>query len=274
MGDIEVKVLKPKQAQMKVIEEENGPGYIEGYAAVFNNVDNGGDKIIPGAFKKTIIEKLPLKRIKFVDFHNGWRSSEDIIGVVEEAKEDEFGLWIKARLSKSNRAQEVREKIKDGILDALSIGYRTVKYSYAKEGEKEPDIRILEELELFEASVVAWGMNSLAVITGAKNSNEIGTSKLFSILRNRMETIGLSESEKKELREIINNLKALLGNEPSNDTQNPKAAEPTSEPGDHSDDEIREMFKALNVAKEFEEEQAILESFRSFAKTIQEGVES
>jgi hypothetical protein len=88
-----------------------------------------------------------------------------------------------------------------------------------------------------------------------------------------METVGLSESEKKELRETINNLKALLGDEPPTGTQKSGAAEPTSEPGDHSDDEIREMLKTLNVAKEFEEEQAILESFRSFAKTIHEGVE-
>ena len=44
---MELKMLKPKQAQMKVIEEEDGPGYIEGYGAVFNNVDDGGDKILP-----------------------------------------------------------------------------------------------------------------------------------------------------------------------------------------------------------------------------------
>ena len=266
---MELKMLKPKQAQMKVIEEENGPGYIEGYAAVFNNVDDGGDKIIPGAFKKTLIEKLPIKRIKFVDFHNGWRSSEDIIGIIEEAKEDEFGLWIKARLSKSVRAQEVREKIKDGILDALSIGYRSVKYKYEKEDENEPDIRVLEQLELFEVSVVAWGMNSLAVITDAKNSGEIGMPKLFSILRNRMETVGLSESEKKELREIINNLKALLEDEPSDDTQKSEAAMPPSEPDNHSD-EIKKLFEELNVAKEFEKEQAILNEFRGFGKSISE----
>jgi len=266
---MELKMLKPKQAQMKVIEEEDGPGYIEGYGAVFNNVDDGGDKILPGAFKKTLIEKLPIKRIKFVDFHNGWRSSEDVIGIIEEAKEDEFGLWIKARLSKSNRAQEVREKVKDGILDALSIGYRSVKYSYEKVGENEPDVRVLEELELYEVSVVAWGMNSLAVITDAKNSNEIRIPKLFSMVRSKIETVGLSESEKKELRESINNLKALLDDEPSNDTQNPKAAIPPSEPDDHSD-EIKRLFEELNVAKEFEKEQALLDEFRNFGKSLSE----
>ena len=266
---MELKMLKPKQAQMKVIEEEDGPGYIEGYGAVFNNVDDGGDKILPGAFKKTIIEKLPIKRIKFADFHNTWRSSEDIIGIIEEAKEDDYGLWIKARLSKSVRAQEVREKVKDGILDALSIGYRAVKYSYEKTDENEPTVRILEELELFEVSVVAFGMNSLAVITDAKNSNEIGIPKLFSMLRSKIETVGLSESEKKELREAINNLKALLDDEPSNDTQNPKVAVPPSEPDDHSD-EIKRLFEELNVAKEFEKEQALLDEFRNFGKSLSE----
>jgi len=266
---MELKMLKPKQAQMKVIEEENGPGYMEGYGAVFNNVDYGGDKILPGAFKKTIAEKLPLKRIKLVDNHNAyWGSSEDIIGVVEEAKEDDFGLWIKARFSKSQRAQEVRDKIKDGILDALSIGYDIVKYSYEKDGEGD-EIRLLKELGLSEISVVAWGMNPLATITGAKNSETIGLPKLLSMLQSRMKTVELSEIEKKELRETINNLKALLDDEPSNDTQNPKAAIPPSEPDDHSD-EIKILFEELNVAKEFEKEQALLDEFRNFGKSLSE----
>jgi len=268
---MEVKTLKPKQAQMKVVEEEDGPGYVEGYGAVFNNIDLGGDRIIPGAFKKTIAEKLPLKRIKFVDNHNGyWGSSEDIIGVVEGAKEDEFGLWFRAKLSKSQRAQEVREKIKDGILDALSIGYNPVKYSYEKIEGREDDIRNLEEIELSEVSVVPWGMNPLATVTGVKGQENL---ELLLKKLNSLEVKELSDQNKQLVKESINNLKALLGDEPPTGTQKSGAAEPTSEPGDHSDDEIREMLKALNVAKEFEEEQAILESFRSFAKTIQEGVE-
>ena len=271
MGDIEVKVLKPKQAQMKAIEEEDGPGYIEGYGAVFNNIDLGGDRIIPGAFKKTIAEKLPLKRIKFVDNHNGyWGSSEDIIGVIEAAKEDEFGLWFRAKLSKSQRAQEVREKVKDGILDALSIGYRVVKYSFEKVEDRQDEIRNLDEIELMEVSVVAWGLNPLATITSVKGqeSLEIMLKRL-----NSLEVKELSDQNKQLVKDTIDNLKALLGDEPPTGTQKSGAAEPTSEPGDHSDDEIREMLKTLNVAKEFEEEQAILESFRSFAKTIKEGVE-
>src|SRR5690554_738163 len=130
---MEYKFVKPQKTQLKIIDIEDGVGYIEGYASVFGNVDYDGEVIEKGAFTKTLLEGLPSRKIKLVDFHNAWLDSDYIIGVVEEASEDEHGLWFKARFSSVRRAQDVRTKIKEGILEALSIGYEVVKDRFDRE---------------------------------------------------------------------------------------------------------------------------------------------
>lgn len=156
----------PDSVKVKVVEEEgNTAGYVEGYASVFGNVDNGNDIVQKGAFAKTLREGMKAKRIKLLDSHDFFAGTSAVIGIVEDAKEDEHGLWFKARFSTVAKAQEIRQKIKEGILDALSFGFDIVK---AKMDEKT-GIRTLIEVKLFEISVVVWGMNSQAAIDAVKS---------------------------------------------------------------------------------------------------------
>jgi HK97 family phage prohead protease len=104
--------------------------------------------------------------VKLVDSHNIHEGTKAIIGTVPQAKEDKHGLFFKAKLSGVQAAQDVRQKVKEGILDALSFGYDTVK-SEPGEGDFK-GARLLKELKLYEISVCAWGMNPVAAITGAK----------------------------------------------------------------------------------------------------------
>src|SRR4051812_285433 len=80
--------------ELKSVEES---GAFEGYAAVFNNVDFDGDKIIKGAFKRTI----DLKKGKFPVL---WQHDvKQPVGVNVEAEEDDFGLLVKGVIElKSN----------------------------------------------------------------------------------------------------------------------------------------------------------------------------
>lgn len=161
--------LGPFQSELKVVEtatDEFPAGSIEGYASVFGNVDLGGDVVMPGAFTKTLKENIPLNRVKFVDSHNVHEGTKAIIGTIPSAKEDKHGLFFKARLSGVQAAQDVRQKVKEGILDSLSFGYSTIK-SEPGDGDLKGS-RLLKELKLYEISVVAWGMNPVAAITGAK----------------------------------------------------------------------------------------------------------
>lgn len=164
------KLLGPIQAKLKVVDDgaDDKSGFIEGYASVFNNVDTGGDVVLPGAFKKTLKERLAKNFIKLVDSHNIHEGTSAVIGVVSEAKEDDTGLWFKGRLSSVARAQDVRTKVREGILDSTSFGYDTVKASAGKDG-----VNYLKELKLYEVSVVIWGMNPLASLTAVKSATSL-----------------------------------------------------------------------------------------------------
>ena len=243
---MEYKFVKPQKTQLKIIDIEDGVGYIEGYASVFGNVDHDGEVIEKGAFTKTLLEGLPSRRIKLVDFHNAWLDSDYIIGVVEEANEDEHGLWFKARFSSVRRAQDVRTKIKEGILEALSIGYEVVKDRF----DREAGIRYLTELKLFEISVVSWGANPLATINNSKSFNSQLRRLAWSALRmknlNQVLKEGqvLSQNNVKLIREAIADLQALLAVAEPDDSTQVNQEPPTKEP-DKKDQNQQDITKEL-----------------------------
>lgn len=164
-----LKTLEPDQAKLKVIEgSESGQdfGFVEGYASVFNNVDLGGEVVVKGAFAKSLKERLKKGMIKLYDSHMVYAGSETVIGLVEDAKEDEYGLWFRARFSSVQRAQDVRTKIREGVLNALSFGYEVIK----DDVDEAKKVRYLKELRIYEISVVPWGMNPKAMIEAVKGS--------------------------------------------------------------------------------------------------------
>jgi len=85
------------------------------------------------------------------------------IGVWDEVREDDTGLWVKGRLLRDvAKGREAAELIAAGAIDGLSIGYRTVKASKNDKGQ-----RVLQELELWEVSLVTFPMLPSARV-GAK----------------------------------------------------------------------------------------------------------
>ena len=144
-------------------------GTLEGYASIFGNVDYGGDIVERGAFAESVPKRLMQNDLKLVDSHKIYSGTSAIIGKVHECYEDAKGLFFKAFFSSVASAQEVRTKIKEGILDAISFGYYIEDMSEEmKDGER---IWRLKKLDVFEISVVGWGMNGLARVTGAKSGS-------------------------------------------------------------------------------------------------------
>ena len=137
-------------------------GIIEAYVSIFNNVDLGGDKILPGAFADSIAKKLP----KGVWSHN-W---DQPIAKTLEAKEDPKGLYIKGQFNlDTQRGKEAFSDIKFGIMDEFSIGFRIQEYSWEKEGADE--IRVIKKIKLYEWSPVLAGMNPETELIGVKSDN-------------------------------------------------------------------------------------------------------
>ena len=139
----------------------NVEGEITGYGAIFDNVDRGGDVIKKGAFNKTISENGG--SVIMVANHD----QNKPIGRVTEMKEDETGLLFKGYLSKTDRAQEYKQLMKDGVVDSFSIGYAVVKADNNSHGGRD-----LSEVKLFEISPVAIPMNPEAKLLEVKNMSE------------------------------------------------------------------------------------------------------
>ncbi len=132
-------------------------GTIEGYASIFGNVDAGGDIVAPGAFGASLAKK---PKVKMLWQHDTWSP----IGVWDEIKEDQTGLWVRGRiLSDVELGREAIALVKSGAIDGLSVGYRTVEASKSAEGN-----RILERVDLWEISLVTFPMNSEATIDAMK----------------------------------------------------------------------------------------------------------
>jgi len=149
------------------------PGELEGYASVFGNVDQGGDVVLPGAFRKTLADwsrsAQPLPLIADHDL-----TTEGVIGSVKDAREDTTGLRVTARFSSVPKAQDIRVKMIEGHLRGMSFTYETVRHYMGQQGGKS--VRYLQELRVFEATVTPFPMNELAIASAkAPDQGNIST---------------------------------------------------------------------------------------------------
>lgn len=144
-------------------QEDDGRLRISGWAAYFGNIDSYGDIIEPGAFSKTLIERNG--RIAFCYQHDIWNP----IGKIELIEERDKGLWIDVLISVAE--DDIKTKVKEGILKEMSIGYRTINSKSETRDGKE--VNILTEIKLIEVSLVTVAANPLAVIESMKGEEKI-----------------------------------------------------------------------------------------------------
>lgn len=136
-------------------------GIIEGYASLFGEKDNGGDVVMAGAYTKSLARIMDAgRRIKMLWQHD----PSQPIGVWDDVKEDARGLLVKGRiLTDVEKGRETLALVNAGAIDGLSIGYRTVSATRGAKGE-----RMLNELDLWEVSVVTFPMQQTARIDAVK----------------------------------------------------------------------------------------------------------
>lgn len=185
------------------IKAEGDEGVVSGHYSIFGNVDDGEDRMHPGAFAKTIKERS--KRVK-VFFGHDW--GKLIAPPPEVLQEDSTGLFAKYNIVlKSFWGREAWELIKAGAMTEGSFGFEAVKFDYDEKG-----VRDLREVKLFEISPVPLGMNPLTSIRAIKSGAipqaqhlEIITGILEEIQAGRM----LVTADTKQLTEVRDTLCAL-----------------------------------------------------------------
>lgn len=170
------------------IDEEQG--IVEHIVAVMGNVDLGGDIIHPGAFTKTISERLG--RIRVLDNHNT-RSVMSAVGKpisMREVSRNDLPERIRKEFPDATGALKavtqfllntpegrgVFERLKSGAVDEWSIGYEPLDIDFSSREMPNGDemtVRNLRTVKLYEYSPVLFAMNPATTTESVKASDDI-----------------------------------------------------------------------------------------------------
>lgn len=137
-------------------------GFFEGYASLFGVVDLGRDVVVPGAFGDSLARRGPAG-VRLLWQHD----PNQPLGAWAMLREDEKGLFVRGRLNPSvKRAREALALLRQGAIDGLSIGYRTV----TARTEARTGVRRLLRVDLWEISLVTFPLLPQARVTAVKAS--------------------------------------------------------------------------------------------------------
>ena len=153
------------------VKSVSDEGVIEGYASVFDVIDEQGDIVLPGAFTRTINAwSAKGKPVPVLWQHDAFAP----IGATTAISEDDHGLRIRTQLVMGvQKAREAHALADAGVLGGLSIGFSVPKL--ARDGQPavvwddERDARLFREVRLWEYSLVTFPANEDAVITSVKD---------------------------------------------------------------------------------------------------------
>jgi HK97 family phage prohead protease len=136
--------------------------HFEGHAAVFGNVDQGGDIVLPGAFARSLGEhKRQGTMPPMLWMHN----PTAVPGAWTSLEEDAKGLRVVGELVDTELGNEMRTLLQTKAVRGLSIGYRSVVVDFDRDGH-----RLLKAVELWEVSLVSLAMNPLARVEAVNHA--------------------------------------------------------------------------------------------------------
>lgn len=157
------------QMEVKQVEDTQGAVIIEGFAST-PDIDRYRDIVEPMAFQNAL--ELYMKNPVLLYQHNGDMPVGNIISAIITDK----GLRIRAEI----KDEDTKEKVLDGRMRALSIGYIPLNselrhedgtpFNIEKDDPWDSDlIRVIKELDLVEISIVTTPANGNALFTIAKS---------------------------------------------------------------------------------------------------------
>ncbi len=136
--------MRPNAAMDTAVD---GDGHVTGYASLFGQPDLGRDIVAPGAFAESLRARGPAG-VRMLFQHD----PAEPVGIWLTIREDARGLRVAGRLNPAvRRARELDALIRQGALDGLSIGFRTLRSAPDRAG-----YRHLRAVDLWEISLVTF----------------------------------------------------------------------------------------------------------------------
>jgi HK97 family phage prohead protease len=190
------------------VKAEESYRTVEGYFAGFGNIDNDNDRILEGAFSKSIQEHGPAsasnRKIAPLAYHDTTRP----IGVIQELREEPQGLYFRSKMGTHTEGNDFLKMYQEGLIREHSIGFNYIADKIRPtEDEQRGTIWDIYEVKLWEGSAVVFGSNSetpnLSIIKSQEDLN-----KELQKLNERMEVFTKALTDGK-LSEKYNNLFTL-----------------------------------------------------------------
>lgn len=201
-------------------------GSFEGYGAVYNNIDRGGDLIEPGAFAKSL-STAEMQGIRIPMYFNHDHISGSI-GVWDDISEDKNGLAVKGRLIglDTDIGRMNYARMREGASNGLSIGYSVPPGGSRRgSGKGGEPVRYLKQVHLREISVVDDPMNPRAKANFIKSAEgtpflevktlrefETALREVFGWSRAKSRAVaeqGFKQAQTEETREVVASIERL-----------------------------------------------------------------
>ena len=205
--------------------DEVTPGF-SGHAAHFWSVDSYYTAMKPGAFKKTIREKG--SRVPVLFHHESTRP----IGKLAALKEDRDGLAFDAQIVTTIRdGAEAMELLRSDVPLGMSFGFQTIKsrpgtkddpLDFTQFKAKPEDIQVIEEVRLWEVSLVTFPANERAEIA---NIRSVRDAELIGDVIERIRRGELEESHRALVADLVDAYECA--DEPEPETSTPLAGKRT-----------------------------------------------
>jgi HK97 family phage prohead protease len=150
-------VLLTKAFKFDAKAAEDKLGQFSGRASVYGVVDSYNDVVMPGAFTKSL-EALA-GRIPVLNQHN----PSDVIGYASLKDSDTALLADGQLVLELASAKDAYTRLQHGLIDGISIGYEVLSDAYVN------GVRQLQEIKLWEISLVTFPANAFARVTDVKS---------------------------------------------------------------------------------------------------------
>lgn len=197
-------------------QEDLDKRIINGYLAVWGVVNDYGEKVIKGAFSKSIQERGPNSTSKYKLLFLWMHDCKDPLAAFAELTEDDYGLRFKTLpLDDVPNADRCIKQIRSGTLNQFSYGF---DYVWDKvEWDSNDDSLVLKEVDLWEGSVVSIGAD---IETFALRSSKSMEEAWINFNEEMEDFIGtIPRKQQLELRQLITRHKSLSKVEPSQQRQ-------------------------------------------------------
>lgn len=219
MATIKTGQIKFKSFVSKV-KEVTDSGIVTFYAAVFGNIDRYNEVCDKGCFAKTIKENFA----EIMHYKNHY--SDSMPGVIQEMKEDNYGLLVTSKLiletdCGSETYEQYKAMAEAGKSMPHSIGYIPVKQEYEDPSNHNSPLH-LKELYLGEVSTLTRRpANPLATTVDIKAFEEmeidelLKEQKFYDLLLNAKFT----DQTLEQLEKLKSKIQALIAQKSRETTQ-------------------------------------------------------